>query len=128
MRKWKFAVFSLVAVFGLLVMPVTTASAFNPFGKSCQAGGAQSAVCTNSSTGDPLTGPNGLIGKITRLVALFAGVSAVIIMIIAGLMYVTSAGDSGKVSRAKDTMIYAAVGLVVIVLGQAIIIFVIDRL
>ncbi len=132
MRKWKLIVLSLVTSLSFVVLPVASTSAFPVFGGSCGAsetsgGAGGGAVCSNSSSGDPLTGPNGIIGKVTKDIALFAGVTAVIIIIIGGFMYVLSNGDAGKVSRAKDTILYAAVGLVVIALGQAIIIFVIDR-
>jgi|SRR5581483_1995153 len=89
---------------------------------------SQAAVCSNEVTNDPLTGPNGVLGKVTKDVALFAGATAVIIMMVGGFMYILSNGDSGKVSTAKDTILYAAVGLVVIALAQTLIVFVIDRI
>lgn len=46
---------------------------------------------------------------------------AVIVIIIAGIMYTTSSGDSGKITAAKNTIIYAAVGLVVAILAGAIV-------
>lgn len=121
--------------FGTLVVP-TIAFAATPaqgiFSQACNASSdeanTQSAACADQQTTDPLTGPNGTLGKVTRDVALFAGVTAVIIMIIGGFMYILSGGDSGKVSTAKDTILYAAVGLVVIAIAQTIIEFVIDRI
>jgi hypothetical protein len=48
-------------------------------------------------------------------------------VIFGGFLYVTSAGDAGKVKKAKDTLLYAAVGLVVIVVARVIVIFVINK-
>jgi hypothetical protein len=127
----KLTIVSLLVVVSLSALPLASASAsgFNVLKQACSGGQAtSSAACSGQTTTDPLTGPNGLIGKVTKLIALFAGIVAVIVMIIGGFMYVLSGGDSGKVSLAKDTLVYAAVGLVVIVLGQAIIVFVINRL
>lgn len=52
------------------------------------------------------------------------GIAAVIVMIVSGLMYVTSAGDPGRSKSAKDAILYAAVGLAVAILGGGIIQFV----
>lgn len=49
---------------------------------------------------------------------------AVIVIVIAGLMYVTSSGDSSKVSAAKTTILYAIVGVVVAVSAAGIITFI----
>jgi hypothetical protein len=121
-------VLSLAIVVGLLAIPAASVSAAGPnlFTAACN-GNTEAAVCNHRTTTDPLTGTNGVIGKVTKVVALFGGAVAVIIMITGGFMYVLSGGDAGKVSRAKDTLIYAAVGLVVIALAQSIIVFVIDR-
>ncbi|MEI7819101.1 MAG: hypothetical protein WCI47_03215 [bacterium] len=45
------------------------------------------------------------------------GITSVIIMIVAGMLYVFSAGDPGKTKTAKDTIMYAAIGLVVTLIG-----------
>jgi len=55
------------------------------------------------------------------------GILAVVVIVLAGLSYVTSAGDSGKVTRAKNMILYAVVGLVVVIAAYAITNFVILR-
>jgi hypothetical protein len=127
MRKIYLYILSIAAALSLVALPAVSASAFDPFSSACQ-GNGDSAVCTNTNQGDPLTGHNGLINKVTRITALFAGVVAVIIIIIGGMMYILSSGDAGKVTRAKDTILYAAVGLLVIAAGQDIITFVVGKL
>ena len=56
------------------------------------------------------------------------GVLAVIMIIVGGIMYATSTGDSGRVSKAKNTMTYAIVGLVVAMAAYAIVHWVFDIL
>jgi len=56
------------------------------------------------------------------------GVIAVIMIIIGGLKYVTSTGDPAKTNSARNTIIYALVGLVVAVVSRLIILFVLDRI
>ena len=89
-------------------------------------GTSQSEVCQKKNS-DPITGPNGILTRVTNIIALIAGITAVVMIIIAGFMYLTSGGDSGKVTEAKHIIIYTTVGLVVIVLARSIILFVISK-
>ena len=53
------------------------------------------------------------------------GLIAVIVIIIGGYQYMTSTGDPGKVKKAKETILYGIIGLIVIVLAAVIVNFVI---
>ena len=55
------------------------------------------------------------------------GVVCVIVMIIGGVQYMTSTGDPGKVKKAKDTIMYAIIGLIVVILAAAIVNFVVAQ-
>ena len=59
--------------------------------------------------------------------SIIVGVVSVIMIIIGGLKYITSNGDSSSISSAKNTILYAVIGLVIVVLAQAIVIFVLDE-
>ena len=60
---------------------------------------------------------------------LFAvGVISVVMLIVGGIKYATSAGDSNKVTSAKNTIMYAIIGLAVAVLAFAIVGFVMNTL
>lgn len=63
---------------------------------------------------------NGIIGVL--------GVVAVVIIIIGGVQYMTSSGDAGKVKKAKDTILYGVIGLVICILAFAIVNFVIKNI
>ncbi len=56
------------------------------------------------------------------------GLACVIVMIIGGVNYMTSSGDTAKVKKAKDTILYGLIGLVVCVLAFAIVNFVISSI
>ncbi|MBQ3293244.1 hypothetical protein IJG93_03025 [Candidatus Saccharibacteria bacterium] len=56
------------------------------------------------------------------------GIVCVIVIIIGGINYMTSSGDAGKVKKAKDTILYGVIGLVVCVLAFAIVNFVINNI
>lgn len=56
------------------------------------------------------------------------GIVAVVVIIIGGVTYMTSSGDAGKVKKAKDTILYGVIGLIVVALAFAIVNFVIGNL
>lgn len=55
------------------------------------------------------------------------GIVAVVMIIVSAVQMTTSAGDAGKVAKAKNTLLYAIIGLVVVVLAYAIVHFVMDK-
>ena len=75
---------------------------------------------TPSSLGD-------VIPNITNTLLYAAGIISVIMIIVGGIMYAISAGDSGKAGKAKDTILYAVIGLVITLLAGAIVNFVLGR-
>lgn len=77
---------------------------------------------------DTLFGEGGVVHKISETLIFIVGAISVIVLIIAGLMYVLSAGNPEQTKRAKDAILYAAVGLAVAVLAFAIVNFVLARL
>ena len=68
-----------------------------------------------------------IVSQVINLLSLAVGVVAVIMIIVGGFKYITSGGDSGNVTGAKNTILYAVVGLIVVALAQVIVRFVVDR-
>lgn len=67
------------------------------------------------------------IATITGILLFAIGAVAVIMIIVGGIRYVTSAGDSSKIKAAKDTIMYSVVGLVIAILAYAIVNFVLTQ-
>lgn len=103
-----------------------TALAVDFFGGACSGAGSGSAACSGNGS-DTITGTNGIILKAASLMSIIAGIAAVLVIMISGFLFITAGGDSNKISTAKNSLIYAIVGLVVIVLARAIVIFVVSR-
>ena len=99
--------------------------AFNAFKETCDgAAAASSAVCQDKTANNSVnpTDPNGgLLHRIANLIAAAGGLIAVIFVMINGLTLMTSTGDSAKISKAREGLIYAAIGLAVIVLARLVI-------
>ncbi len=62
-----------------------------------------------------------LAGKVVNLISLVVGIVAIIMIIYGGFRYITSGGDSGRVGNAKNTLIYAIIGLIIVALSQFIV-------
>ena len=71
-------------------------------------------------------GPTALIPRAINLMLFIVGILAIIVLIYGGIRYVLSGGDAGKVKDAKNTILYAIVGLVIAILGYAVVNWVIQ--
>ena len=103
--------------------PVFAGNCENVCNPDCDAAPSvrEAAGCTTNPTEQGL--PNTIIGIINGVIAA-AGLIAVVFTLIGGIQYMTSTGDPGKIKKAKDTILYAAIGLAVCVLAFAIVNFV----
>lgn len=93
----------------------------------------EAVVCQeNKNPQDPgnntIYGPDGIITKAARLIALIVGVASVIMIIVGGIRYVIASGDVTNTTNAKNAILYAIIGLIVASLAQAIVIFVLNKL
>ena len=88
------------------------------------------SLVTSTVTNDygvPQINADDLLRNSINLVYYIAGIVAVIVIIIAGFMYSTSTGDAGRITRAKGMILYAVIGLVILLAAFAITQFVMDR-
>ena len=81
--------------------------------------------CGTAEEGDEAV--ENIISTIVNILSIVVGAVSVIMIIIGGLRYITSSGDSGNVQAAKNTILYAIVGLIIVVFAQVIVRFVINR-
>ncbi len=73
---------------------------------------------------DKILGQSSTITNFINILLFIVGGLAVIMIILGGLRYVISGGDSKKVEGAKNTILYAIVGLIIAMLAYAIVNFV----
>lgn len=120
MKQWKLLALGGGLFISMLAAP---AQALNVFGEC--GGNAESKVCQAAASEQDATG---LVRRLINLLLFGLGITAVVMIIIGGLKYVTSRGDPANVKSAKDTVLYAVVGLVVALFAYAIVNFVIASL
>ena len=88
--------------------------------------GAEAARCDQCPR--DLFGDAGVFKQITNTILYIVGIIAVVMLIIGGVKYLLSGGDAKKVTDAKNTVLYAIIGLVIAFLAFAIVNFVITAL
>jgi hypothetical protein len=91
---------------------------------------ASGADCArgNEQPADLFGGNNSIFSRVTNILLFLIGAIAVIMLIIGGIRYVISGGDQAQVTSAKNTILYAIVGIVVAFLAYAAINFVTQAL
>jgi hypothetical protein len=76
---------------------------------------------------DPVTNANAVVGGVLDTVYAWAGILCVIVIIVAGYLYTTANANAQRIKRAKDAIVYATVGLIVVAMAFVITQFVIGR-
>lgn len=84
-------------------------------------------VPAGGETGIPKVGAENAITGILNTAYYAAGIVAVVVIIISAVFYVISQGDPSKTKRAKDGILYAVVGLAVVMLAFVVTNYVIGR-
>lgn len=139
---------SLLAVAALATMTLAFAPAawaanppdFNPLEEACSTNTKtqDSPLCKQAQEQgekDPIAGPNGVISKAANIIALVAGIGAVIMILIGSFEFITAGGtaigqrssDPNKVKQARSRIVNALIGLVVIALAWAIVRLITDQ-
>lgn len=135
MKKIRNGILLVVAIFGLAVAPLATsyaakididdantenqiAACESQGGKASRSGGCNESVNSLSS----------IIQTVANILLFLVGAVAVIMLIIGGFRYVTSNGDAAAIKGAKDTILYAIIGIIVAFLAYAAVNFVVTSL
>lgn len=120
MKKIRIFIAALVLVgSGMLVAMPLTANAQGAFDGVCSSNG-DTGVCQENAKSENAN-TNSLVKNIVNTLLFLVGAISVFMVIFGGILYVTSQGDSGNVTKAKNTILYAIVGLVVAFIAYAIV-------
>ena len=111
-----------VMVLGITLVPSTVSAAECSTDELSISCGADCAAGNGQATS--LFGSEGIFRKVTNVLLFLIGAVAVIMLIIGGIRYVISGGDQAQVTGAKNTILYAIVGIVVAFLAYAAVSFV----
>jgi hypothetical protein len=115
-----------IALFAVAV-PVVAHAQTPSISDGLNRGTCLSTTNSNCTTEDPNRTIDNIIKNVINIFSLIVGVVSVIMIIIGGLKYITSGGESGSVSGAKNTIMFAVIGLIVVALAQVIVKFVLKK-
>ncbi len=132
----------MTVIFFSLLLTGTTSSAyaattgnggFDGFQEVCSGSDAStSAVCTERSKitpgSNPITAKGSVFERITNIIAAIAGIITVVMIIFAGLQMIMSTGDAQKFNTARQTLIFATIGVVVVILARVAVSFIVNHI
>ena len=113
----------MVSLLGVFTPVVSAANGINIC--SGENGGDKSVYCQNRGSGE--TQVNGIIKTIVEVLLTAVGAISIIMIVIGGIMFALSSGDAQKAAKARNTVLYAVVGLAVSLFASAIVNFVFNR-
>jgi cytochrome bd-type quinol oxidase subunit 2 len=133
LQRIKNSLLALSAVFMLataVAVPVTVSAA--TIQQNVCSGANDLAISSTDKSGqcaqpDQTNKVNDLLTEIINVFSVIVGVVAVIMIIVGGFRYITSGGASDKVTSAKNTILYAIIGLIIVALSQIIVKFVLSK-
>jgi len=114
-----------LVISGSVAYAASCSSIANEVASGAGAAGGQPINC-NGSSGLQGTGLANVANKIVDIFSIIVGAVAIIMLIYGGFRYITSGGESGRVGNAKNTIIYAIIGLIIVALAQLIVHFVLN--
>ena len=115
----------LFSIIGLASLYTPTAHAIDSVDICSQSGVSAEVKRANGCSGDATNDLSNAITSIVNAVIGVIGLVATIFILVGAINYMTSAGDAGKIEKAKKTILWAAIGLVIAALTFAIVNFVI---
>lgn len=119
MKKIKLFVISIAAVLGIMTLAAPVYVGASP-ASQIQSGSNAAGGSGAASLGDT-------IKTIVNILLYILGAIAVVMIVIGGIRYTTSNGDSSSITSAKNTILYSVIGLVVAILAYSIVNFVVSQ-
>lgn len=129
MNKLRIVIFTLVilSASNLLAHPVSAQFTGDPLKQACSEGAGTSSknpACKQSAgqgTTDPIVGSNGVITFAANIIAVIAGIGAVIMVVIGGIKITTSGGNPQKAAAGRSNVISGLIGVAVVALAWLIV-------
>lgn len=129
LKKIKNALLS-VGVFSLLAVPVLApAVAYADITSDLCSGSSfdtsGNGTCNQDSNNG--AGIDTILKKVIQIFSIIVGFVAVVMIIVGGIKYITSGGNDSSVAGAKNTIIYAVIGLIIVALSQVLVHYVLNN-
>lgn len=131
LSKLKLLLASMAALFVFAVVPTVAANPVTGFG----AVNAKNAICEGVSASGGSSGCSSsggvslskIVKVVLNILSIVAAIIAVIMIVVSGLKFMTSGGNASDVASARNTLLYAIVGIIIVVFAQIIVRFVLKQ-
>ncbi len=120
-------IIAAILVLGVATVPVVLAPSPTLAAPSCTGTDCVTTGAKKSGIDDNVT-VDGTIKNVTNVLLFLIGAVSVIMLIVGGFRYVASNGNADQIKAAKNTIMYAIIGLVVAIVAYAIVEFVADAI
>lgn len=132
MKRIRSLLISILAIFSfapMLAPAIASAATDSADNLACGVEGdlAGTTDCSSADTVNADSSINSIIETALRIFQIVVGIVSVVMIVMGGLRYITSGGETTAVGTAKNTILYALVGIVVVALAEIIIQFVLNR-
>ncbi len=120
---------AVLTVFGLTGVAAMSPAVYADGSYYCPGVGWVENLASCDQMGDATINNNNLMQTVKTIINVIIGIVgfiAVVMIILGGISFITSQGDSAKVTKAKNTILYGVVGLIVAILAFAIVNFVLS--
>lgn len=116
----------MIAFFMSSVLPVVANA--GAAGVCDISGASQSTYCQDQGKASTSNNPIiGIIKTAINIVSYMAGVAAVVAILISSIKFMTANGDQNSISSAKKTLVFAAVGIIIVLIAQSIVAFALKK-
>lgn len=126
-KKLKTIVFIVISLFSILTLRSIPVFAAPPSCDEEISEEVRAALGCSNASGNVATLDTTIINILSIIIGVL-GIVAVIWVIIGGVQYITSTGDAAKIEKAKKTILYALIGLVICALAFVVVNFVIGTI
>ena len=110
-----------IAMIFMSTLGISSTTAQSNKDLACEGVGLASGGAGCDEAGDAKTTIGSIVEQIVRILIILTGAVAVIMIIVGGFRYIISAGDGNAAAAAKKTIVYALVGLVIVIFAQVIV-------
>jgi len=124
LRRTSYAVIGAILLFLLVIFPAASNRVYaqdSAKDAACKGIGAALGTSSTDCSDDGSAPIQSTVKTAINVLSFVVGIISVFMIIVAGLKFITSSGDSSSVSSAKNTVIYALVGLVIVAVAQTIV-------
>ena len=120
----------LIMLAAVVLIPMTVLADTPNDVVDCTGAGSASAFCVEKSKSaqNPIFGPRGVLTRGAIILTFLAGTISVFMMVWGGLKFTMSSGEPQKITTAKNTILFASIGIVITISATVIIQFVLKRL